>query len=141
MSCFGSPCPPETAPEWPSVPERLHSMSKHRARSPQGGSHTTLSEVLTALLAHRGLSATRLRDLRSAVVRVAELLGDPPDRIPVDLPAISARLATVHAVGKGISQKRLANIRSDFLAAMKASGLVKVPPKPRPGLHPAWAAL
>jgi integrase len=74
------------------------------------------------------------------VKRVATLLGDEPAAIPLDLAAISARLAAVSPVAVGISTKRLANIRSDFLAAAKASGVVPVNPKKSP-LSPAWVEL
>jgi integrase len=91
----------------------------HRVARP-----ATLADVLTALKGARGLSATRVRDLVSAVKRVATLLGNEPAAIAVDMSAISAGLATVNPVALGITTKRLANIRSDFLAARKASGLV-----------------
>ena len=77
----------------------------------------------------------------SAVKRVATLLGDEPAAIPFDLAAISARLAGVNAVAAGISSKRLANIRSDFLAAAKASGVVPVKVNGKPTLTPAWVDL
>ena len=53
----------------------------------------TLAGVLTALEQNDNLSATRRRDLVSAVRRVASLLGDEPAAIPLDMGAISARLA------------------------------------------------
>jgi len=61
--------------------------------------------------------------MRSAVKRVASLLGDDPARIPLDLRAISTRLATVSPVAAGLTSKSVSNIRSNFLAAVKASGL------------------
>ena len=64
------------------------------------------------------------RPSRSAVKRVAKLLGNEPAAIAVDMGVISAGLAAVNAVAKlGSSSKSLANIRSDFLAAVKASGI------------------
>ena len=84
---------------------------------------TTLAHVLEALDSLNGLPATRRRDLRSAVKRVAALLGKEPVQCRLDLTAISTRLAAVNPIGAGLSPKRLSNIRSDFLAAVKASGL------------------
>ncbi len=89
----------------------------------------TLAAVLAILERPGKLSATRQRDLRSAVKRVAVLLGDEPAAIPLDIEAISGRLAAVNPVAVGITTKRLANIRSDFLAATKRSGVM--PSKPR----------
>jgi hypothetical protein len=50
----------------------------------------TLQDVLNAVEGRESLSVTRRRDLRSAVKRVASLLGDDPGRIPLDLPVLSA---------------------------------------------------
>jgi integrase len=95
-------------------------------------------------LAYRSrFSATRQRDLVSAVRRVAILLGDEPAAISLDMAAISARLASVNPLAVGITKKRLINIRSDFLAAVKASGLVPVKVKfgGKSALNPAWVDL
>ena len=56
--------------------------------------------------------------------RVATMLGNEPAAIAPDMSAISARLAAANPVALGITTKRLANIRSDFLAALKASGVI-----------------
>jgi hypothetical protein len=87
------------------------------------------------------LSPTRLRDLRSAVIRVADLLANFPGRIALDLPTISARLAAISPVAAGMTTKRFANIRSDFLAAVKASGLMPIGPWHKGPLDPAWREL
>ena len=57
----------------------------------------TLAAMLAALDRPGKLSATRLRDLRSAVKRVANLLGDEPAALPLDIAGISARLNTINA--------------------------------------------
>jgi integrase len=119
-------------------------MSRKRRRNapaPRAAGPVTLAGALAALERDGKLSATRRRDLVSAVKRVAVLLGDEPAAIPLDMAAISARLATVNAVAVGISTKRLANIRSDFLAAAKASGVVPLKIKGKPALSPAWIDL
>ena len=97
-------------------------MSRKRqqnARTPRPATPVTLAGLLAALERHGKLSATRRRDLVSAVKRVAILLGDEPAAIPLDMAAISARLAAVNPVAVGITTKRLANIRSDFLAGVR----------------------
>ena len=58
--------------------------------------------------------------------RVADLLGNEPAGIALDMGAISAKLGAVSPVAAGMTAKRFANIRSDFLAAVKASGLMPV---------------
>src|SRR5262245_57053158 len=102
-------------------------MSRKRqqnARTPRPATPVTVAGLLAALERHDKLSATRRRDLMSAVKRVAILLRDEPAAIPLDLAALSARLAAVNPVAAGLSPKTFANVRSNFLAAAKASGVV-----------------
>ena len=101
----------------------------------------TLATVLTASQRPGTLSNTGLRDRLSAVRRVAELLGDEPAGIALDLEAISARLAAINPLAVGMSAKRFANIRSDFLAAVKGSGLMPVMSKAKKALSPEWLKL
>jgi hypothetical protein len=49
---------------------------------------------------------------------VAALLGEEPACLQLDLEGIAARLSAVNPVAAGFSAKTLANIRSDFLAAL-----------------------
>jgi integrase len=84
-----------------------------------------LQHVLDALEWREGLSATRRRDLRSAVTRVAALMGDDPKRIPLNLSAIRVKLVAVNPIAAGMSVKTLQNLRSAFLAAISASGLTR----------------
>ena len=99
----------------------------------------TLATVLAALDRSGKLSATRKRDLRSAVTRVADLLGDEPAGIVLDLPAISSRLNTINPLAFGFTAKRFANIRSDFLASARLCGAKAV--ANRGSLSPEWAKL
>jgi integrase len=108
---------------------------------PHPAGRLTLAGVLAALERHDKLAATRRRDLMSAVKRVAGLLGQEPAAVPLDMAAISAGLAAVNPVAGGISTKRLANIRSDFLAAAKVTGLIALKPKGKSPLSPAWVDL
>ena len=101
----------------------------------------TLADVLISLAEETSLSATRLRDLQSAVKRVAELLGQEPRAVPLDLPAISTKLASVNPIAVGVSAKTLANLRSGFLTAVKVSGLKRVQHSAKTPLSPAWAGL
>ena len=99
----------------------------------------TLATVLAALDRSGKLSATRKRDLRSAVTRVANLLGDEPAGIVLDLPVISSRLNTINPLALGFTAKRFANIRSDFLAATRLYGAKAV--ATRGSLSPEWGKL
>jgi hypothetical protein len=83
----------------------------------------TLADVIVTLKQDAMIPAIRLRDLCSAVQRVAGLLGEDPARVPLDLPAISTKLASVNPIAAGIGAKTLSNVRSAFLTAVKVSGL------------------
>jgi integrase len=112
-----------------------------RKRSSKGSpaEAVTLASMLAALDSPGKLSATRRRDLRSAVKSVANLLGDEPAALPLDIPRISARLNTINPLAAGMTAKRLANIRSDFLAATRFCGVQPVTASK--SLRPEWAKL
>jgi integrase len=118
---------------------------KPKKKPPIGGAETittiTLLDLLNAVEGREALSATRRRDLRSSIKRVALLVGDDLARIPLDMPAISAKLATVSPAAAGLTSKTFSNIRSDFIAAVKVSGLKSVPRLARTLLSPAWKKL
>jgi len=101
----------------------------------------TLGDVIAGLERNRSLSGDRRRDLRSGAKRVARLIGEKPDNIPLDLPAISQTLASVMPAGAGLSQKTLSNIRSNFLAAVRVSGIGSVPSLRSAGLLPSWSKI
>jgi len=100
----------------------------------------TLADLQRKLETPQSLSQTRARDLRSAAARVADLLGAHPGNVPLDLQHIAARLSAVHPAATGISAKSLANIRSDFLAAVRQSGLAPVLRTRKSDLSPEWEA-
>lgn len=101
----------------------------------------TLATVVTALEGRGDLSETRRRDLRSAVNRVAGLLGNAPEAIPLAMGAIRDGLAAINPIARGITAKRFANVRSDFLAAVRASGLTAVKVNGKASLSPNWVKL
>jgi hypothetical protein len=119
----------------------MSAMTKKPQRPATQAAPATLASVLAALERPSGLSGTRLRDLKSAVKRVAILLGNEPAAIALDLGAISAGLAAVNPVAAGLTPKRFANIRSDFLAAVKASGVSSVKVEAKSPLSPDWVDL
>jgi hypothetical protein len=87
------------------------------------------------------LSATRLRDFRSSIKGVARLLGDNPAHIQVDLPDLGRRLAACVPATRGITQKTFTNIRSNFLAAVKASGIGAIHRPVKRPISPGWRKL
>ncbi|GLR90947.1 hypothetical protein GCM10007857_76630 [Bradyrhizobium iriomotense] len=89
----------------------------------------------------RVLSPARRRDLRSAVKRVADLLDNEPSAIVLDLGTIGERLAGINLSTARLTAKRFANIRSDFLAAVRASGKLRLASAGKQALSPAWVAL
>ena len=82
----------------------------------------SLADVHAALEKNTCLSPTRRRDLQSATRRVARLLGEELAQVRLDLPAISRRLAARMPAADGLTEKSFANLKSDFLAAVRASG-------------------
>ncbi len=103
----------------------------------------TLADVLQRLDDAAGLSDSRRRDLKSAVSFVTTIWGAPANQIPLDVPAIAEKLDGVDPVARGMSAKRLANIRWGVMSALHQSGL-------KPGvlggrnnkvLSPAWTAV
>ena len=105
------------------------------------GAKPTLADVDSEVAKNESLSATRRRDLRSAISRVAALLGEEPAHLPLELETIAARLATITPAAVGMTAKTLANVRSDFLAAVRQSGLKPVLASAKTELSPGWVAL
>ena len=111
-------------------------MTKHRQPKPTfPQTASTLAHGRRRNSAH---SETRRRDLRSGVKRVAALLGEDlahPTRSVGD--RRQARCGQPDR--RGSDAEELANIRSDFLAAVKASGLKRSSrsrrPRPESGLE------
>jgi integrase len=101
----------------------------------------TLQDVLDALEGNKFLSEIRQRDLCSAVRRVAFLLGDDPDDIVLNLPVIAAKLAAINPAAAGLTNKRFITIKSDFMAAVTASGLWPIPRVAKQPLSAGWKKL
>jgi hypothetical protein len=72
--------------------------------------------VFEALQHCHELTATRRRDPRSAVVRVAGLLGEAPQAVILDVTLIAAKLAKLDRVATAMSPKTMQNVRAGFLA-------------------------
>jgi hypothetical protein len=83
----------------------------------------TLQDVLDRLGTNTALSESRRRDLRSAIVVYAKVVGEAPAAIPLDLASIRKTLDGVVPLQAKVSRKRWANLRSDIAGAIAASGL------------------
>src|SRR5262249_59918371 len=102
----------------PEAPERRISMTrrpKRNAPTHRPAEPVSLAGVLAALERDGKLTATRQRDLISAGERGAVLLGDEPAALPLDITAISARLAAVNPAAGGPRSHSLADIKSHLL--------------------------
>ncbi len=108
--------------------------------APQASGGPTLADAREALKTSKNLSPVRIRDLSSAISRFSALIGEEPERIPLDLAEIRDRLNAINPVAAGISPKSFANIRSDLFAAITASRLKPIS-RARPGLTEPWRAL
>ena len=143
-SCHGLSSRERAGPD-PNLPKGVVMTKIAKSEAPAPNAVATNSPTLATLLAvlerDATQSETRLRDLRSAVKRVAVLLGNEPGALALDLSAISAQLATVSPVAVGMTVKRLTNIRSDFLAAVKTSGVIPIKFEVKNTLSPAWGEL
>src|SRR3974390_3475207 len=105
------------------------------------GAKPTLADVDNEVAKSESLAATRRRDLRSAVSRVAALLGEAPVHLPLELETIAARLAPINPIAVGMTAKTLAHIRSGFLAALRQRCLKPVLATAKTQLSPTWEAL
>jgi hypothetical protein len=101
----------------------------------------TLQTVLDRLSANARLTASRKRDLRSAVTCFAKLKEQPPAAIVMDLAAIRQSLDRMVPARAKISPKRWSNLRADLAAAIAASGLRPVLRIADVAFAPAWRQL
>lgn len=108
--------------------------------APTVTAQATLANVLAALDG-KSLSDTRLRDLASAVRRIARMAGHEPDQVALDLKVLTAILGRGPANGRIPSPKTIQNLRSDLMAAIDTSGLKPISKTARLPLPPAWQGL
>jgi integrase len=116
-------------------------MTTRTGRTTDTPSTHTLRDLLDALKSNKTLSEIRRRDLCGGVRRVAFLLGDDPDRVVLNLPVIAAKLAAINPAAAGLTNKRFITIKSDFMAAVTASGLRPIPRVAKTPLSTDWKKL
>ena len=100
----------------------------------------TLADVLAAIQ-DAELSATKRRDMVSAVNRVAEIFELPPARIPVRIPELRKRLRVVMPSAHGISRKTFSNLRALFASALVLAGVAEPLGRGCAKRDSKWAAL
>jgi integrase len=101
----------------------------------------TLQTVIDRLGGNAGLSDTRKRDLRSAVISFAKIKGQPPAAVPLDPSDFRQTLDGLVPAAAAMSPKRWANLRSDLAAAIDSSGLIEMLKTADVELSPGWARL
>jgi hypothetical protein len=108
---------------------------------PEPATPATLETVLDRLADVPGLSPSRARDYRSAVLSYAKLKGQPPATIPLDLVEIRGTLDKIVPARAQVSAKRWWNLRSDLAAAIHTSGLRPMLKTGDLTLDEAWSRL
>lgn len=106
---------------------------------PDGGfTVLTMADLMDRLAADELLSATRRRDMRSAVRRFCKLIDRHPQRVPASITEIKGAVNGLTTGGAGVSPKTLQNLRTNLLAALR-HGKARAP-RAVP-LTPAWQVL
>lgn len=141
MSILGHACPPEThcVHDLENPMQRLNPKDIERAflhlDCPM------FADLLDKLHDETELSPTRVRDMVSALRRVAKVLGLPPQDVPCDPRWLQPRLSKVRPAAHGISVKTWQNVVSDARGAMAHFGIVERRHRRRDELSPAWQNL
>ena len=100
----------------------------------------TLADVL-GLLDQAGLTATRRRDMVSAVKRMCAMAGTTPVAVPTEPPFLREMLSRIHPAAHGISAKSYSNLRSLLAAALGLAGVVDPLGRGDARRHPVWSPL
>lgn len=107
---------------------------------PDGGfTVPTLADLMDRLAADESLSATRRRDLVSAVRRFCRLVGRDPATLPARVGELRPALERINPVQAGLSTKSFQNLKSDLLAALRAGGGISA--RTALARDPVWSAL
>src|SRR6056297_2340079 len=83
-----------------------------------------LADVIESLKLNTRLEKTKRRDLISAVTCAANLIGRQPFELKAQVPDLRRALLKVHPMQAGITEKRLANIKSDLAQALRVTRAV-----------------
>ena len=89
----------------------------------------TLDDVLQVLASNEAMSPARLRDMRSAVRRIGQMIGKPLDRLPANLSLLRSLVNELTPAAHEVSVKTFANLRSNLMAAIRHAGLAEDRPQ------------
>jgi len=103
-----------------------------------GGNPLSLTDILDLLSKSTKLSATRKRDLRSAIMRFASLVESTPEQLPADAKQLTPLLLNIHPAQVGMSNKTLQNLKSNLLAALHHTKHLHQPVQRRKKLSVTW---
>jgi len=99
------------------------------------------ADLLKKLGEETDLFPTRLRDMASALRRVAKALGLPPEDVPCDPRWLQPRLKKIAPAAHGLSLKSWQNVVSDARGVLAHFGIVKRRHRKNTDLTPEWCAL
>jgi integrase len=100
----------------------------------------TLADVL-CLLDQAELSATRHRDMVSAVRRVCAMAGTTPAGVPAEPSRLVEMLSKIRPAAHGISAKSCSNQRSLLAASLQLAGVIDPLGRGDAKRHPVWRPL
>ena len=102
----------------------------------------TLADLVGAVDGFADMDRKKKAHLKGRLIRLAELLGNTPAAILLDMGEINARLEGVDRIAAGISPKTISNIRWTLTSTVRRSGLVPgAPMQSQNPLTPEWTAL
>lgn len=101
----------------------------------------TLREAADRIAMAIGLSDEKKRDLTSSLKRVSKMLGRELSDLPGEMSKLRPLVNSIHHVQAGITKKRLANVRSNFVAALRLAHGLPVAESSKPPVSPEWAVL
>ena len=104
------------------------------------GEVKTLENVLH-VLDEAELSATRRRDMISAVKRVCEMAGSTPLSVSVEAPLLRGLVSKIRPAAHGISAKSYSNLKSLLAAALQLAGIIDSMGRGTARGHPVWGPL
>lgn len=100
----------------------------------------TLADVISAVDGIQHLSKGRRCDLKTAVRTVARIMDRPPSGIGADLSMIREALETAMPAQHGLTEKRWSSIRSDFMGALRLTGIAEPLATSKAVLSEPWRA-
>ncbi len=96
------------------------------------------AEDLLRFLDTADLSATRLRDLKSAINRISQMAGCSLARLGLEIPGLRKMLRKIRPAAYGVSPKTWANQQSLLRAALELAGIIDPMGRGCAMRHPVW---